>query len=151
MTNRPRHALEGASGPVPVRIAATPMGGCLVSATGVAVALLMGGLPDAGPLAGVPAVMPIPERWVPLPCPVAGYLHAVVRRHRRPMVLRSGRRGAARADDRARGQGHRRRPQGRGPLQSVDHVQTFPYEPWLMPRHCPDLVAGHALILTLRH
>lgn len=67
------------------------------------------------------------------------------------MVLRSGRRGADRADDRARRQGHRRRPQGRCPLQPVDHVQTLPYEPGLTPRHCPDRSAGHALILTLRH
>lgn len=114
-------------------------------------ALLVGGAPDAGPLAGVPAVVPVPERRVPLPCPVARHLHAVVRRRRPPVVVRSSRRGADRADDRTRCQGHRRRPQGRGPLQPVDHVQTFPYEPGLTSRHCPDRSAGHGLILTFRH
>ncbi len=142
---RPR---RDASGPAPVRIA--PYGRMPASATVSAVALQVGGAPDAGPLAGVPAVVPVPERRLPLPCPVARHLHAVVRRRRRAVVLRSGRRGADRADDRARGQRHRRRPQGRGPLHPVDHVQTFPYEPGLTPRHRPDRSAGHALILTLR-
>lgn len=115
------------------------------------VALLVGGAPDADPLAGVPAVVPVPERRTPLPPPVARHPLAVVRPRRGPVVLRGGRRGTDRTDDRARGQGHRRRPQGRGPLQPVDHVQTFPYEPGPTPRHCPDHSAGHALILTPGH